>query len=40
MGGPGFGLYLLGLLMVLLGAGVNFVRLVWVGTSGAGPPAA
>ncbi|MGH0029325.1 MAG: hypothetical protein ACQGVC_06020 [Myxococcota bacterium] len=36
-GGPGFGLYLLGLLMILLGAAVNFVRLVWVGTAGLRP---
>lgn len=28
---PGFGRYLLGLFLVLLGAGVNFARLVWVG---------
>jgi hypothetical protein len=29
--GRSFGPYLLGLLLLLLGAGVNFVRLVWVG---------
>ena len=39
LGGPRFGLYLVGLLMVLIGAGVNFVRLVWLGTSRLGPPA-
>lgn len=33
LGGPDFGLYLLGLLMLLLGAAVNFARLVWVGSS-------
>ena len=39
VGGPGFGLYLLGLFMLLLGAGVNFTRLVWVGSSHSAPPA-
>ena len=39
LGGPRFGLYLVGLLMVLLGAAVNFARLVWVGTSRLRPPA-
>ena len=29
--GRGFGLYLLGLFLLLFGAAVNFVRLVWVG---------
>jgi len=33
LGGPGFGLYLVGLLMLLIGAAANFVRLVWVGRS-------
>lgn len=38
-GGPGFGLYLVGLTMLMVGAGVNFVRLVWVASVelGAGP---
>lgn len=39
-GGPGFGLYLLGLFLVLFGAGVNFVRLVWVASSQLNGPAA
>lgn len=29
--GRSFGLYLLGLFLLLFGAGLNFVRLVWVG---------
>ena len=37
LGGPRFGLYLIGLLLLLFGAGVNFVRLVWVGSSRFGP---
>lgn len=40
LGGPGFGFYLLGLLLVLFGAGVNFVRLVWVASSQMNRPAA
>jgi hypothetical protein len=40
LGGPGFGLYLLGLLLLLVGAGVNFVRLVWVASSQLNSPAA
>jgi hypothetical protein len=39
-GGPGFGFYLLGLLLLLVGAGVNFVRLVWVASSELNRPAA
>jgi len=38
LGGPGFGLYLFGLLMILLGAAVNFARLVWVGSASFGSP--
>jgi glucan phosphoethanolaminetransferase (alkaline phosphatase superfamily) len=40
LGRPGFGLYLLGLLLILVGAGVNFVRLVWVASSQLNRPAA
>ena len=40
LGGPGFGLYLLGLLLILFSAALNFVRLVWVGRDRLGPPPA
>jgi hypothetical protein len=40
LGGPTFGLYFLGLLILLLGAGVNFAPLVWVGSAELVPPGA